>query len=263
MLVLSLFPGIGLLDRGFEDSGFCVVRGPDLIFGGDIRRFSVPAGRFEGIIGGPPCQDFSKARRSEPTGNGLEMLEEFKRVVTEAEPVWWLAENVPGVPDIRIKGYSWQRLDLNASDFGMKQRRLRHVQFGSIDGSQLIIDRTKLTGTFPTVLANDSRPISEISKLQGLPDDFDIPAFTRGALVRAIGNGVPYGMAKALADSVKHREIGVTLCACSCGRRVTGKQTYFDGACRKRAFDRRVTMASPESRSAYRATGLDAALKPV
>lgn len=31
MLVLSLFPGIGLLDRGFEDLGFCVVRGPDLI----------------------------------------------------------------------------------------------------------------------------------------------------------------------------------------------------------------------------------------
>src|SRR6516164_7336123 len=28
-LVLSLFPGIGLLDMAFEESGFCVVRGPD------------------------------------------------------------------------------------------------------------------------------------------------------------------------------------------------------------------------------------------
>lgn len=25
-----------------------------------------------------------------------------------------------------------------------------------------------------------------------------------------------------------------------CGRRVTGKQQYADGACRKRAFDRRI-----------------------
>jgi len=135
MLVLSLFPGIGLLDRGFEDAGFCVVRGPDLIFGGDIRKFSAMAGKFDGIIGGPPCQDFSKARRTEPTGDGLEMLEQFKRIVLEASPVWWLAENVPGVPDIRIEGYSWQRLDLNAADFGSKQRRLRHIQFGAKDGT--------------------------------------------------------------------------------------------------------------------------------
>jgi len=28
-LVLSLFPGIGLLDRAFEEEGFCIVRGPD------------------------------------------------------------------------------------------------------------------------------------------------------------------------------------------------------------------------------------------
>ena len=52
-LVLSLFPGIGLLDMAFEEEGFCVVRGPDLLWGGDIRRFHPPAGRFEGVIGGP------------------------------------------------------------------------------------------------------------------------------------------------------------------------------------------------------------------
>lgn len=118
MLILSLFPGIGLLDRGFEDSRFCVVRGPDLIFGGDIKRFHVYPGKFDGIIGGPPCQDFSKARRDVPTGEGLELIDEFKRVVLQARPSWWLAENVPGVPDIKIDDYSWQRLDLYASEFG-------------------------------------------------------------------------------------------------------------------------------------------------
>lgn len=61
-LVLSLFPGIGLLDMAFEEAGFCVVRGPDLLWGGDIRRFHPPAGRFDGVIGGPPCQAFSRLR---------------------------------------------------------------------------------------------------------------------------------------------------------------------------------------------------------
>jgi hypothetical protein len=46
-LVLSLFPGIDLLGRGFEAENFCVVRGPDILWGGDIRSFHVPAGRFD------------------------------------------------------------------------------------------------------------------------------------------------------------------------------------------------------------------------
>lgn len=33
-MILSLFPGIGLLDMAFEEEGFCVVRGPDLLWGG-------------------------------------------------------------------------------------------------------------------------------------------------------------------------------------------------------------------------------------
>ena len=50
-LVLSVFPGIDLLGRAFEEMGFCVVRGPDVIWGGDIRTFHPPAGAFGGIPG--------------------------------------------------------------------------------------------------------------------------------------------------------------------------------------------------------------------
>lgn len=50
-LVLSLFPGIGLLDMAFEAEGFCVVRGPDVLWGGDIRTFHPPADVFEGVSG--------------------------------------------------------------------------------------------------------------------------------------------------------------------------------------------------------------------
>ena len=66
-LVLSLFPGIGLLDRGFEQAGFAVVRGPDLIWGGgnsnevtmDIIGFVdwVIDELFEGGIDGADCQE--------------------------------------------------------------------------------------------------------------------------------------------------------------------------------------------------------------
>lgn len=49
-LVLSLFPGADLLGRAFEACGFCVVRGPDIVWGSDVRDFRAPAGRFSGVI---------------------------------------------------------------------------------------------------------------------------------------------------------------------------------------------------------------------
>src|SRR5689334_12026263 len=52
--------GIGLLDMAFEDEGFTVVRGPDLLWGGDVKRFHAPSGHFVGVIGGPPCQAFCR-----------------------------------------------------------------------------------------------------------------------------------------------------------------------------------------------------------
>lgn len=89
-LVLSLFPGIGLLDRAFEEEweGCCVVRGPDLLWGGDIHRFHPPSGRFDGIIGGPPCQCFSSlANLVRATGKTVapNLIPEFERCVGEAE----------------------------------------------------------------------------------------------------------------------------------------------------------------------------------
>ena len=102
-LILSIFSGIDLLGKGFEQNGFCVVSAMDIIFGHDIREKRFPTGRFDGVIGGSPCQDFSKARRTPPTGNGLEMLGEFVRVVNETQPKWFLLENVPQVPNIAIE----------------------------------------------------------------------------------------------------------------------------------------------------------------
>ena len=244
MLVLSLFPGIGLLDRGFERAGFCVVRGPDLIWGGDIRNFEPPAAHFDGIIGGSPCQDFSRARRDAPTGYGVAMLSQFERCVLRARPAWWLLENVDLVPDLRIAGYSWQRLDVWAHEFGISQRRLRHIQFGSCDGTSLVLPRGGSGGSTPTITASDDQtPLRHFLTAQGLPPDFDIPPFTRAALRRAVGNGVPLAMAQALGQAVRDRQPSksVRLCGCGCGRPVAGQATYARGACRMRMHRRRVT----------------------
>lgn len=241
MVILSLFPGIGLLDRAFEDAGFCVVRGPDLLWGGDIRRFHAPAGVFEGVIGGPPCQDFSLARRDEPTGEGVALLAEFGRVVAEAKPMWWLMENVPAVPDLQVAGYTWQRLDVNATQFGSPQRRIRHIQFGDAAGRVLVIDRpaVKILDGEQTVTSK-SHDFATAARLQGLPDGYELPGFKTGAAIRAVANGVPYPLALALARAVANLGKGGRVCACGCGRLVTGKGVYSPvAACRKRAQRRR------------------------
>lgn len=138
--VLSLFPGAGLLDRAFEESGFSVVRGPDVIHGGDIRRFVPTSGGYWGVIGGPPCQEFSSLRRKPATGYGLAMLEEFVRCVVTAEPEWFLMENVSRVPDVTVPGYVVQRFDIDLKWYA-DATRLRHIQFGSRSGRFLHIER--------------------------------------------------------------------------------------------------------------------------
>ena len=92
-LVLSLFPGVDLLGMAFEQEGFCVVQGPDVIFGRDVRDFHPPAGRFDGVIGGPPCKGESNLAKLNGRP-GESMAGEFWRVVREADPVWYVMEAV-------------------------------------------------------------------------------------------------------------------------------------------------------------------------
>ena len=242
MLLLSLFPGIDLLGRGFEAEGFCVVRAPDLIYGQDVRAFHAVPGRFDGVIAGSPCQEFSGKRRAAPTGEGIAMLREFGRVVLEADPDWWLLENVPRVPDIKIEGYTVQRFDLNARECGSRQSRLRHFQFGSKRGLVLIPERQLPRGeAAPIRLASEGetrerRAFADFCQLQGLPRSFALPGFTVAGKYRAVGNGVPVEMARTLARAVRNaRPRGsVRLCVCLCGRIVEGRQKAATAACRKR-----------------------------
>jgi DNA (cytosine-5)-methyltransferase 1 len=230
-----------------------VTRGPDQIWNGDIRHFHPPARAFWGVFGGSPCQDFSAARRAPPTGNGVAMLTEFARVVRDASPEWYLLENVPSVPDLRIDGYKWQRIDIDQGWYSGVSR-LRHWQFGSKSGRVLDIPKGRpVVGAEPAALANDGRTFRELCRLQGLPDSFDLPGFTVQAKKAAVGNGVPLVMGLVLANAVR-TAYGLDApsvpafdatacerrrCQCGCGRVVKGKASYDSPACRKRAQRRR------------------------
>lgn len=244
-LVLSLFPGIDLLGQAFELEGFHVVRGPDPALGtGDIRRFHVPPDRFAGVIGGPPCVDFSRARRSPATGFSRAMLLEFARIVREAEPDWWLLENVPQVPDVQIPGFTHQRIDVHASEFGLAQNRNRHFQFGNASNGVLSIERGKRDKRkmAPCCIASEGekqgrRDWGDFCELMGLPRDFELPYFTLSARYRAVGNGVPIPMGRAVARGILQGLLDADIfmvCACGCGRKVEGRQRSATMACRQR-----------------------------
>ena len=161
-------------------------------------------------------------------------------------------ENVARVPDIEMEGYAMQRLDINEGWYGVSTR-LRHIQFGSLSGRLLNVPRDRVTATEPAVLASDNRDFREVCRLQGLPDDFNLPGFLAVEKVKAVGNGVPLNMGRALSLAVVDAysqaaivQLSLTgqvvkpgVCLCGCGRPVTGKAHYYDYSCRKRAQRKR------------------------
>lgn len=140
-LVLSLFPGLDLLGQAFERTGFCVVQGPDIIWGRSIVDWTPPAGRFDGVIGGPPCPSWSRLRhliRAQGHETAPDMMPEFVRCVAAARPAWWVMELTPDAPVPEVTGYEvWDRL-INARHvpecpdgaIGCEQNRVRRFSFG-------------------------------------------------------------------------------------------------------------------------------------
>ena len=206
-LVLSIFPGIDLLGRAFEEEGFCVVRGPDILWGGDIKNFHPPSGVFGGVIGGPPC--IGESNLAYLTGKvGYTLWPEALRVIGEANPDWWILEAV-------IRHDAPYVLTLNNRWLGEKQNRKRYFH-SNLDFSRHIevalfgnpeFKCAVLAGHGPAI-GRKYRGIvkyswEEACELQGLPVDFDLPGFLQSEKMRAVGNGVPLPMGRAVARAVK------------------------------------------------------------
>lgn len=232
-VVLSLFPGIGLLDMAFEEAGFCVVRGPDLLWGGDIRRFHPPAGRFDGVIGGPPCQFASEMSRfNEAAGKTLaeNLIPEFERVVSASAPEWFAMENVVQAPLPVVPGYTIEPTIVRDNWCGGETMRQRRISIGMRSGQRVQIETLALHRPDPELAitsgAREDRfgrvkaevagkvrvcstrgnrlPIAEMARRQGLPPSFfgDRSPFTSMAQRKMLGNGVPFAMGQAVAAAV-------------------------------------------------------------
>lgn len=181
---ISLFTGVGGLDLGFEAAGFETAAAVEMdpvacrvltsirpnwpVLAGDIHQIPTPhmlataslaPGEADILIGGPPCQPFSKsgywargdALRLEDPRAGT--LGEFLRVLREAKPRTFMLENVPGLgfrgkdEGLRFILQSIQLINetagtnyrafwrkLNAVDYGVPQIRERLFLIASKDG---------------------------------------------------------------------------------------------------------------------------------
>jgi DNA (cytosine-5)-methyltransferase 1 len=234
-LILSLFPGaIDMQGRALEELGYCVVRGPDKLWGGDIATFHPPRGVFAGVIGGDPCQTHMRlAQLNRALGRAPkwpDLTGEFCRCVGEAEPPWWLRENVPDAPDPIVDGYIVQKLHLNNRWVGGVQSRDRYFWFGSRTGLRILPEivaleeleyESAIIGGHGGGLAKDGhgydktaksvekmqrdalRSIARRCELQGLPADFlDHAPWTIDAKRSVLANAPPLALCRAIAVAV-------------------------------------------------------------
>lgn len=132
------------------------------------------------VFGGPPCQGFSTSnQRTRSASNPRNWLfREFLRVVDYLDPGWVLFENVAGILQtdggifaknlencLRARGYSVRSGLLDASRFGVPQRRTRYFAIGCRDGSP------------PALPTGSDRPPPSVSDAIG-----DLPSLTVGAV---------------------------------------------------------------------------------
>ena len=118
-----------------------------------IKEIDIKSGNKTKILfGGPPCQGFStsnqKTRNLNNTDNWLFL--EFIRIIKLWKPDWVVFENVKGIIEtekglflsqiieqIETCGYTTSQWILNATDFGVPQRRHRLFIIGSLQGISL------------------------------------------------------------------------------------------------------------------------------
>lgn len=209
-----------------------MVRGPDPLWGGDIKSFHPPAGVFEGVIGGPPCQEWSILRsvnRNQPSKWG-NLIPEFERVVMEAQPKWFLMENIKRAPLPSVPGYKVDATLLDNRWLGHVQSRLHRFSFGTKDGTKLAYDvslfenpewagRVCASGSVKPGAPKGQQTrlkylgwktaasLRQSLVLQGLPEDFlDDAPFTLKGKHGVIGNAVSMPMAKAIAKAIKRSQ---------------------------------------------------------
>ncbi len=198
---IDLFCGCGGLSLGFKQAGFIPVAGIDFNESA-IKTYQLNFINSQGIcadimlmeeqhiiskfddiadidviIGGPPCQGFSNANKNyvELDDPRNKLFFEFVKFVDLVKPKVVLIENVPqvvtkngGYVKSRIyeifqeRGYSVTNAILDASDYGVPQKRLRNFFIITIGDT---FDVSKIQKTKERVTVKDA--IGELYQLEG------------------------------------------------------------------------------------------------
>jgi DNA (cytosine-5)-methyltransferase 1 len=155
MRIISLFSGCGGLDLGFSQAGFKIVYANDFdktVWETFERNHGITIDRrplaevavdeipdADGIVGGPPCQSWSVAgaRRGMEDPRGRAFCD-YVRVIKAKNPLFFCAENVPGIISsthlsefekilnhFAAMGYKANVRVLDARNFGVPQSRRR------------------------------------------------------------------------------------------------------------------------------------------
>jgi len=150
--VLSFFTGGGLLDIGFEKTGFDIVWGNEFNpqfaelfhegYSSEIvnNAFSGTKPDIFGMIGGPPCPDFSNGGLHKGSeGDRGKLSRTYIDIICAMKPTFFVMENVSGLMNVkkhqpylaeleyklRKSGYYVDKKVLNSLDFGVPQHRER------------------------------------------------------------------------------------------------------------------------------------------
>lgn len=159
---------LGLSDVGIElDEAACLTRAAagHLTIRADVATFprSHFAGRVEGLIASPPCQDYSVAGTGAGrSGERGRLIDTVPHWVKDLRPRWVACEQVPPALPIwrehaslyRALGYSTWCGVLNAADFGVPQTRQRAFLLASREGLACPPPPTHCEGSGSTLLGD-------------------------------------------------------------------------------------------------------------
>ena len=144
------------------------------------RLFGLPSGTVTGIVGGPPCQGFSNMGRRDLSDTRNRLFAHFFRVVNEARPSFFLAENVMGIfqkqyaemveSSLEQVSRNYVILDpikICAADYGAPTSRTRVFFFGYLPDEM----ETMTAESFDAPC--DVEPVMVRDALDGLPVHVD------------------------------------------------------------------------------------------
>jgi DNA (cytosine-5)-methyltransferase 1 len=166
-----------------------------------------------GIFGGPPCQGFSDIGRRSKSDPRRKLLGHFFRIVAEAQPSFFVMENVRGLAyaDARpvldeALGLVRPRYDIfgphiwDASDFGAATKRNRMFVIGIRNDLKVPLDRTAIDAR-KRPPATVEAAIADLSGARELPACSTLPGFDRWEVCRE-GSPSHYALPLRADDNV-------------------------------------------------------------